>query len=75
MKSYIISILKYSIESYIVAFAFVSVVVNVLAAIKSSHLLWILNYTLWMWLAAEVVNYVFNTIIKFVKKQIKKGEM
>lgn len=47
MRRDIVDILKYITKSYINAFILVSVVVNVLAAIKSSQLLWVLNYTLW----------------------------
>ena len=74
MRRDIVDILKYITKSYINAFILVSVVVNVLAAIKSSQLLWVLNYTLWMWLMAEVVNYIIMMVIKFINKLKKRGE-
>ena len=75
MRRYIVDILKYITISYINVFMFISVVVNVLAAIKSSQLLWLLNYTLWMWLIAEVLVYVIRRVIKFINKSNKEGKV
>lgn len=73
-KKNILDLFKYIIKSYLGAFIVVSVVVTVLAAIKSSQLLWVLNYTLWMWLIAEVLVYIIRMVIKFINKLKKRGE-